>query len=757
MSNIKHKNYLEHEIHVKFVDGILEHSQEWQWLIDYFEDNFELSDIKSFSEFQNRSNPLIRIMTYFLKILDVCNKDFHFDILLLREIYLISKYYVGAVERESGSLKIKTDFCKILFLIVWLTKLENSGNNSNYTVDNRFINQRNFHQAINMEAFDYEKEDILLYLNQISILGFEQAKQNIEDNLNKVVYDVSDDFFEKYGENLLSANCFGFQSLDRDINLTWQENTLLDTLQISIRDGEILPMFSGGGSAIPDYSLWTHPLLKQIKSYFNHWISDFVIESIDFLLNKETPSLETIEKHCNLLTELIKNGDDYEIYSSSTYEILALLYKERIMDKVEKTEVIRAFYKTIHSITSIDLLLIFRLSFPMSKEQISSVKDYIENQYKSISSVNDINILTQYLENSDIARYISQKYYEKTKNKFFDLIKGINDISVANLFYQAMLFFLEVNQTNQKVDKRIVKQDMIYLQEYWQTGVYHEQVESLHEFTHSIEVPTEEVEKFNKSVMNNPIILANNCVISKVEDMVSVMKEVSKSALIHMVSRITISPIFPMKDTGINFDKHETDIILKTQVEKIVQKYGYKFLNTLDIEVYVSAIHKRYKDNTNLCITIFNKEKELYALLEDLLEVSLIPYEKNISLGHITQLFPLLETEIRQLGKLFGIVPFKESLNDFMKFKDPSSILRELINNLYLELDGFERIPDLLFVYHFMYNSNSLNIRNECIHGRDYIEGCSLKFGFKVTLMALYMVRYRINVILTNLSKMKDD
>ena len=88
-----------------------------------------------------------------------------------------------------------------------------------------------------------------------------------------------------------------------------------------------------------------------------------------------------------------------------------------------------------------------------------------------------------------------------------------------------------------------------------------------------------------------------------------------------------------------------------------------------------------------------------------------------------------------------------------MKFKDPSSILRELLDNIYRELNGFENAPDLLFVYHFMYNSNSLNIRNECIHGREYIEGNQIRFGFKVTLLALYMVKYRRDLILTNTAK----
>lgn len=218
----------------------------------------------------------------------------------------------------------------------------------------------------------------------------------------------------------------------------------------------------------------------------------------------------------------------------------------------------------------------------------------------------------------------------------------------------------------------------------------------------------------------------------------------------YMFSRIKLNNIFPIKDTGIDYHRHETDNILRKQVEKIIKRYGYKFINVLDVDIYVSAIHERYKNNVYSVIALFNKEKELYALLEKIIGVRLIPFNEQISLGHLTQLFPLLEIEIRQLGKLFGIVPFKENSNEFMKFKDPSSILRELIENIYEELDGFESAPDLLFVYHFMYNSNSLNIRNECIHGRDYFDGYSLKLAFKVTMLALYMIRYRINSILAN-------
>lgn len=750
MSEVKYKNYLEHEIYVKFVDGILEQSQNWQWFIEYIEDNYNLSDVGSYIEYQNRSNSLIRILRNFTNILEVCDFNFQFRTILLQEIYEISKYYVGATERENCEKNVSSEFSKVLLLSVWLTKLQNSGNKSKYIIDNRFMNQRNFHQALNMQEFDYDKEEIILYLEKIKLKDFGRIKRNIEDNLNRVVYGLSENFFEKYGDKLLSENCFNFQSFDRGTNLTWQEDTLLDMIQISIRNGEVIPMYSNGDIIVPNYKDWTPDLLKQLKNYFNNRISDFVIESVDFLLNQKAPNIETIEDHCNLFLDLISKGENYEILTSSTYEILTMLFDQGAMDRIDKTEVIKEFYKSLHSITSVNLLIRLRSSFPLHRDQIQSVKDHIENEYRIILDINDIPTLTQYLKNIDIARYINQFYYDETKDRFLKLIKDVNDTLVANTFYHAMLFLISVNQTNQIVDKRIVKQDMINLQEYWEKSKYQEQIKNLQEFIYSTQISTEEVEKYNKRIMDNPIIVANSTILAKVDDLISVLEETSKHPLIHMVSRIKLNNIFPIKDTGINLDRHETDNILRKQVEKIIEKYGYKFINVLDADIYVSAMHDTYINNVYFVINLFNKEKELYELLEKIIGVRLIPFNEQISLGHLTQLFPLLEMEIRKLGKLFGIVPFKENVREFMKFKDPSSILRELIEDVYEELEGFESAPDLLFVYHFMYNSNSLNIRNECIHGRDYFEGYMLKFAFKVTMLALYMIRYRINLILDN-------
>lgn len=48
-------------------------------------------------------------------------------------------------------------------------------------------------------------------------------------------------------------------------------------IQVSVRNGEIIPIYSNGDSIVPNYKEWTSDLLKQLKSYFNSHISDFVI------------------------------------------------------------------------------------------------------------------------------------------------------------------------------------------------------------------------------------------------------------------------------------------------------------------------------------------------------------------------------------------------------------------------------------------------------------------------------------------------
>lgn len=49
-----------------------------------------------------------------------------------------------------------------------------------------------------------------------------------------------------------------------------------------------------------------------------------------------------------------------------------------------------------------------------------------------------------------------------------------------------------------------------------------------------------------------------------------------------------------------------------------------------------------------------------------------------------------------------------------------------------------------------MYGENGLNIRNECIHGKNYIKSNEIDFAFKITLLCLHMIDNRFNMLRRN-------
>lgn len=263
-----------------------------------------------------------------------------------------------------------------------------------------------------------------------------------------------------------------------------------------------------------------------------------------------------------------------------------------------------------------------------------------------------------------------------------------------------------------------------------------------------MKIPSKEIEKYNRSVIENPFVMSNGCMMAKESQMCEVMKLTSETPIVHMVSHIHLDKVFPIKESeSINYSRHEIDELISDIVKRILEKYGYRMLNILKVDVYVKAIHQRYRQNAMTYVAMFHSEKKLYKLVREQAQYKLLPFPTQIDVGHVSQLFPLLEMKIRELAYLIGIVPFKEDEKEFMKYKDPSTLLRIMLKNAYDITDSFEGVSDLLFVYNFMYNGTSFNIRNELVHGREYIEDGGLKFAFKTTLLSIYMIDFRIRCI----------
>ena len=71
--------------------------------------------------------------------------------------------------------------------------------------------------------------------------------------------------------------------------------------------------------------------------------------------------------------------------------------------------------------------------------------------------------------------------------------------------------------------------------------------------------------------------------------------------------------------------------------------------------------------------------------------------------------------------------------------KDASTILLAIIKKKFKENKSFENIEIYMYLYNFLYNVNSLNIRNELIHAREYLDNAgNMKFAFRVLIIGIF-------------------
>ena len=753
------KNYIEHDIRVRYIDGILSQSKDWQWLVDYIEANYDFDDVDSWSMFIKRHKNLRSLYECFVKILsnDIDKTNLSFQI--LREIYIVAMYFNGKVDSDEAIAECKSNYAKILLLTIWITKLQNQGSSTSIILDMRIFMYRNFFKLVNVEYLQLYEDEIVRFMETIELHGFEIPKKCVLDNINKIQYTSNLEFIKEHREQILRADAFNYSRIKLSQDVSWEEKYLIDMLNIKIESKGIQPLSIFNGVSYPDISLWKLEIIEHIKQYFNDEVANFVLETISYILYKTDMSDKTILLHMELMLKRLEyiESDSIRIQCSS-FEILSYVFKEGIKRKLRGEHTYREMLSAFHRIEepkNINLLQTYNI--PLSREQRTAVKKYYEEQYKLIDEVSNQYELLEYCQNINALKSNTSEYFIKAITKFDAILKNDCDI-LPSLFYWYMIFLIRLKNQGMNVEKRLINYEMIRVQKLWEEKYYKKCIDGLNTFEKNIEISSVDIELFNSNVLRNIFIVSQNCMLPDIDSMIRVMETVSKYAISYLVTNIHVDEFYPVQESSrLNYDRHVIDSTLSSIVNNIIKEHGYKFLNVLNTDVYVKAIHKQYINAVKYQSSFFNAEEKLYEMLQDKLrEYQLIPYTKELSLGFITQLFPILEIKLRDLAVMVNIVPFKESEKAFMQYKDPSSILREVLLLVYNELGTYENVGDLLFVYNFMYNSYSLNIRNELIHGRKYIDRNGLRFAFKITLFSLEMILKRIQIIEANMKRIEE-
>lgn len=739
------KNYLEHDDKVRFVEALLSKSQDWRWFIELIEETYEINEITTYGGFEKEKSNIFELIQKFYDILTVCDVFFKSDTTFILELQYLSRFRKGIISEEDCLKNINSNWGKIVYLYILVTKLI-VNYNGEMIIDTRIGTQKNFFQLIKFDELMLNRDEIKLFINDLELENSNKWKNCFIDNIDEKFFASSQKFLEENKSKFQNVNAFNFQRTEKRDFLTWQEDALLDMVNISIKKGKITPSMVWDGKNYPDYELWSEEFLNSIRNYFDNKIVDFVVETINYVKNNVMPSFYTINEHCKMLLESNEKSWSKDIQNLSSFHFLSVLFKSKKMKMIEKKNYILKLFNTVQTQKDIAVLLVLRdNNFYLSKEQKLILKKHIEEKFKRIEEIDTADKLCDYLSDTDVSKYIEYKYLTQVTQKFQRMIEE-RDYALP-LFCSLFNFLIDVETQNQSVDKQVIKNLLIGTQQLWSNKFYIEVCKDLKEFRDCQRFTKESIDSLSTLIMEKPSALCQYFPL-KEKELIDVIKSVSENCVFEGLAKtFVLDEQFPFELRGSLDNSSEINEIYFSLLDKIKKQNGYKFLNNLENSFYMEKIYELIKKQAQKMAVIFNRTKELYDNVEKRSGVKFINFSTDINIGHITQLFPILEMEIRKFGELFGIVPFKEQKLGPLKFKDPSSILREFMTIVYDRTGSLDAIADLVFVYHAMYNKDCLNIRNDSIHGRGYLNEMDINWAFKITLISTYIIMRRIEII----------
>ena len=356
------KNYIEHEVKVKLMDSILNNDRDYQWFLDYLENNFDNDDIDSWEDFENRYVSFSKIIDYFSKIQKIEDEEMKTDIVLLKDIILISRFKLDLITWPQLSIKVQSNFGKILAVVLYITKLMSLKNQLNDEINYGIFYIKNFWQAYNLDEVIERKELIYDYLESISIKNFDRKKEIISSNLNHENTTCSMQFLAVLKSLAFNTTTFSYNYKKYEYNvITWQERVVLGfvtrPLDVLLKDEDFNSRFS------------VEQLKKLIDYFHGDGVVRYIIETIIYEKFNILPSSMVVENHIQLLLFNVSMKSDSELLNSSSVLFLSKLFKEKDFKKKSISNYLH--YKFMQAIQNVEepktIEKLKALGFPTSK------------------------------------------------------------------------------------------------------------------------------------------------------------------------------------------------------------------------------------------------------------------------------------------------------------------------------------------------------------------------------------------------------
>lgn len=738
--------YFEHDLSVKIMDNILAKSKEWDWFIDYIETQDIDFSISSFDDFFRLKIEIDDLFLYFIKIREYYSGDLEIHTQWLLDLDVLSLYYTGYLTLPE--VCCTNDFFKIFKLLILCGKIYSVGKSKKHIIYQDIFMLRNIFQLEDLKEFYDEKDTIYQLIADVSI-NLDEPKNRFISNINRVYYQ-DDAFLTENKSTFLNANCFSYHYVSIPKYKTWQERYLFEMVSTKYENGNLMQTVTyRNGNGFPDFSLWTDIAIASMKDYFDNQIANFIIESVDFAVHNTTPSQSTIETHFKLLLDYYQKVDsekELEYYCSSL-EFIISFFKDNNTLQLISPNCYVLLSKAIELVKIDDVLLFFdKNGILRNKKKKEKINNIINRKLQMVDSIRDHISFSEYISDNDIIYRIDKAIADKLSDVFDDIVSQCDGIIIASLFLEYFKFLTKIIN-NRGIVSIEVQYEIIRIRCLWSDEYYQKAKAGLQTFTHSFSVDQEKINQANNAIYQYPIAFALSVFGFKENDLISALQNISNTPMLTLCSQIIISEDFP-KEYELNMDdNHIVDNIFRQVIHKTVKENSYKLLNSFSPEQYLRELYKTIIRFINAEVFFFEDHEKIYnTIKQDFSEYNLIEFSSIPCLAHLSQLFPILENRIRDYGEVCGIVPVNLKSGYWDKLKSPTSILTEIIKNIYEMTGSLVNAADFFFIYFCMYGENGLNIRNECVHGKNYIKSNEITYAFKITLLCIHMIDNRFKM-----------
>lgn len=748
----EHTGYYEHSARVRFAEGLMGQTDDWQWFVELTEECFEGPiEISSVREFLGVFSSVHDPYVYLASIVDSVG-----DIKPVFSASWLTKVYKCVLLR-SGLLQPEdfgehAGFYGLLGVASYATCLLNKLSTTRSLFDIRPVFHSNLHQFFDLAVLHDDWVKLSELVDNVELSGIDDVAMTLQGNFEGVDVPIDDNRVKELMDEFFDANFLHFKPVRGELFQTWQEALLCDAFRTSFRNNGIEPaMRFGGGIESPEVSSWTEEMLVRAKDVFKDERAVCVLEVIELAKWGKSLSKNSQELLVDLSVKraeccLDEGGPLYGLQCTA-FDVLERLIAEKMLDKEVAARYYRSMARLLGEATDCHAIqFIAKHLLPLTKEQRDLLKARNENYFRNgLARVGTARDLSALYKNPLSAKYCSQEDAERS----FDLLFAVTtevDIATAELFYNAMIFFIDV-LGNPGVDNVWAKKTIIALRHAWQDKYYNQVVSQMQCISQGFSVPTKHIEALNAEFLEAPQRLAYSLMLSSDDGISKVLEDMSEHVLVYMVSKTTVSEYYP-DHVHVSFkdDARSIDKMIADEVMRVYDERSYRFLNKLGEQDVLDGFFARFAQSIQLVCNMID-----IAPIYDLI-VAGVPGHYELlpnpgakpTLGHLTQLFPLLENLIRDIGERFAIVPFQVDKDSFGKLREVSGVLADLVGKVRDLTGTIQGCNEFMFVHFVMYSSNGFNVRNDCIHGRRYQGSLDVLLAFRLTVICTYMMAKKL-------------